>query len=76
MYSAGESEVLLGKMLKQHNVPRESVVIMTKTYAPVSQMMSLVLAVLTAGRQAGQVGSSRNQQPTWSEPEGTYSYPR
>ncbi|KAI9632612.1 NADP-dependent oxidoreductase domain-containing protein [Dioszegia hungarica] len=34
VYSAGESEVLLGKMLKQHNVPRESVVIMTKTYAP------------------------------------------
>ena len=34
--SQGESEILLGKMLKQHNIPRESVVIMTKTFNPVS----------------------------------------
>ncbi|ORX38827.1 NADP-dependent oxidoreductase domain-containing protein [Kockovaella imperatae] len=33
-YSAGESEVILGKFLKQHNIPRESVVILTKTYNP------------------------------------------
>lgn len=33
-YSAGESEVILGKFLKQHTIPRESVVIMTKTYNP------------------------------------------
>jgi aryl-alcohol dehydrogenase-like predicted oxidoreductase len=31
-YSAGESEVILGKFLKAHQIPRESVVIMTKTY--------------------------------------------
>ncbi|ORX33739.1 NADP-dependent oxidoreductase domain-containing protein [Kockovaella imperatae] len=31
-YSAGESEVILGKFLKQHNIPRESVVILTKTF--------------------------------------------
>ena len=31
-YSKGESEVILGKALKQHKIPRESVVILTKTY--------------------------------------------
>lgn len=33
-YSAGESEVILGKFLKQHNIPREAVVILTKTFNP------------------------------------------
>lgn len=32
VYSAGESEVILGKFLSQHKIPRESVVILTKTY--------------------------------------------
>ncbi|WWD21475.1 hypothetical protein CI109_105961 [Kwoniella shandongensis] len=32
VYSAGESEVILGKFLKQHDIPRESVVILTKTF--------------------------------------------
>jgi len=30
IYSNGESERILGKALKEHNIPRESVVIMTK----------------------------------------------
>ena len=30
MYSNGESERILGKALKVHNIPRENVVIMTK----------------------------------------------
>ncbi|WVR04625.1 hypothetical protein IAU60_001636 [Kwoniella sp. DSM 27419] len=34
VYSAGESEVILGKFLKQHNIPREGVVILTKTFGP------------------------------------------
>ena len=34
VYSAGESEVILGKFLKQHKIPRESVVILTKTFNP------------------------------------------
>ena len=34
VYSAGESEVILGKFLKQHDIPRESVVILTKTMGP------------------------------------------
>jgi predicted aldo/keto reductase-like oxidoreductase len=33
-YSAGESEVILGKFLKQHEIPREAVVILTKTFNP------------------------------------------
>jgi aryl-alcohol dehydrogenase-like predicted oxidoreductase len=36
VYSSGESEILLGRMLKQHKIPRENVVIMTKTFFPVS----------------------------------------
>ncbi|GFZ48855.1 LOW QUALITY PROTEIN: Putative aryl-alcohol dehydrogenase [Saitozyma sp. JCM 24511] len=34
VYSAGESEVILGKFLKQHKIPREGVVILTKTFGP------------------------------------------
>ncbi|KAI9636439.1 NADP-dependent oxidoreductase domain-containing protein [Dioszegia hungarica] len=33
-YSAGESEIILGKFLKKHEIPRESVVILTKTFNP------------------------------------------
>ena len=32
IYSAGNSERVIGKFLKQHNIPREDVVIMTKCY--------------------------------------------
>lgn len=31
-YSQGHSERILGKFLKKYEIPRESVVIMTKTY--------------------------------------------
>lgn len=31
-YSQGHSERILGKFLKEYKIPRESVVIMTKTY--------------------------------------------
>ncbi|GFZ44384.1 oxidoreductase with NAD+ or NADP+ as acceptor [Saitozyma sp. JCM 24511] len=34
VYSAGESEIILGKFLKQHKIPREGVVILTKTFGP------------------------------------------
>jgi len=34
VYSAGESEVILGEFLKAHDIPRESVVILTKTFGP------------------------------------------
>ncbi|KAJ7596449.1 NADP-dependent oxidoreductase domain-containing protein [Mycena floridula] len=31
-YSMGESEVILGKAIKQHNLPREEIVVMTKLF--------------------------------------------
>ncbi|KAG8856595.1 hypothetical protein FRB96_006355 [Tulasnella sp. 330] len=34
VYSNGLSEVILGKAIKQHNLPRDEIVIMTKTYSP------------------------------------------
>lgn len=32
VYSAGASEIILGKAIKQHNIPREEIVVMTKLY--------------------------------------------
>jgi len=34
VYSFGQSELILGKFLKKYNIPRENVVIMTKTFQP------------------------------------------
>ncbi|KAH9857684.1 Aldo/keto reductase [Lenzites betulinus] len=35
VYSNGLSEIILGKAIKEHNLPREELVIMTKLYCPV-----------------------------------------
>jgi len=37
VYSNGESEIILGKFLKAHDINRESVVILTKTFGPDSK---------------------------------------
>ncbi|KAG8939171.1 hypothetical protein FRC00_014132, partial [Tulasnella sp. 408] len=37
VYSAGVSEVILGKAIKQHNLPRDEIVVMTKVYATVGR---------------------------------------
>ena len=37
VYSNGESERILGKALKEHKIPRENVVIMTKVCLPLRQ---------------------------------------
>lgn len=37
VYSAGVSEIILGKAIKQHNLPRDEIVIMTKVYATVGR---------------------------------------
>jgi len=42
MYSSGASEIILGKALKAHQIPREDVVIMTKVFAVVSRDMTIV----------------------------------
>jgi len=36
VYSNGLSEVILGKAIKQHNLPRDEIVVMTKVYATVA----------------------------------------
>lgn len=53
-YSNGESEVILGKFLKAHDIPRESVVILTKTFNPDAKAEDLGPAGLVNHR-----GSSR-----------------
>ncbi|KIO29825.1 hypothetical protein M407DRAFT_226354 [Tulasnella calospora MUT 4182] len=35
MYSNGHSEIVLGKAIKKHNLPRDEIVVMTKIYATV-----------------------------------------
>ncbi|KAG8904824.1 hypothetical protein FRC01_008588, partial [Tulasnella sp. 417] len=37
VYSAGLSEVILGKAIKQHNLPRDEIVIMTKVFGTVGR---------------------------------------
>ncbi|KAG8909637.1 hypothetical protein FRC02_007653, partial [Tulasnella sp. 418] len=37
VYSNGESEVVLGKAIKKHNLPRDEIVVMTKVYGTVSR---------------------------------------
>ena len=32
MYSNGLSEIILGKAIKQHNLPRDEIVVLTKVY--------------------------------------------
>lgn len=36
MYSAGDSEILMGQAIKKFNIPREDLVIFTKTFFPVA----------------------------------------
>ncbi|KDQ33905.1 hypothetical protein PLEOSDRAFT_152448 [Pleurotus ostreatus PC15] len=42
VYSNGESEVILGKAIKQHNLPRDEIVVMTKLCGAVSRDPSFV----------------------------------
>jgi len=37
VYSNGRSEIILGKAIKQHNLPREEIVVMTKVYGVVGR---------------------------------------
>ncbi|KAK7033311.1 Aldo-ket-red domain-containing protein [Favolaschia claudopus] len=37
VYSSGISEEILGRAIKQHNLPRDEIVVMTKVYFPVSR---------------------------------------
>lgn len=46
VYSSGNSEVILGKALKVHNIPREDVVIMTKVEWARAIMSDIVLTLV------------------------------
>ncbi|KAJ7052220.1 aryl-alcohol dehydrogenase [Mycena amicta] len=67
MYSNGMSEVVLGKAIKLHNIPREEIVIMTKLRHPVGKAISdqatalfaMGEAALNAQGYANQHGLSR-----------------
>lgn len=37
VYSNGLSEVILGKAIKQHNLPRDEIVVMTKVFSPLNR---------------------------------------
>ncbi|KAH9857420.1 Aldo/keto reductase [Lenzites betulinus] len=48
MYSNGLSEIILGNAIKQHNLPREELVILTKLYCPVAADYSINTLVVPA----------------------------
>jgi len=51
IYSGGESEIILGKALKEINGPRESFVIMTKVYFPTLANGEMTVDQFVAGEQ-------------------------
>ncbi|KZV65544.1 Aldo/keto reductase [Peniophora sp. CONT] len=57
VYSAGLSEVVLGKAIKQHKLPRDEIVVMTKLFAVTTR---------TPGE------TSRFKDPNWKEDENGY----
>lgn len=62
-YSNGKSEEILGKAIKQHNIPREEIVILTKVFFPVGRdngdLMSETKESLDRQRYVNQYGLSR-----------------
>ncbi|CAE7089580.1 unnamed protein product [Rhizoctonia solani] len=49
MYSNGLSEVILGKAIKQFNLPRDEIVVLTKVYFPVGKEYSVPSTSLAGG---------------------------
>lgn len=58
VYSNGLSEVILGKAIKQHNLPRDEIVVMTKVFATVGRAYGESIIPLEQALQTGYV----NQQ--------------
>jgi aryl-alcohol dehydrogenase-like predicted oxidoreductase len=56
IYSGGQSEIILGKALKEINAPRESFVIMTKVYFPTLANGEMTLDQLVAGETPDEFG--------------------
>jgi len=64
IYSHGESERIVGKALKKYNIPRENVVILTKSYFGLSQdgsQMPLEQCMANDGPMVNRVGLSRKK---------------
>jgi len=58
-YSNGHSEIILGKAIKQLNLPRDEIVIMTKVYAVVGRGFSNVMSAVAKEGYVNQWGLSR-----------------
>lgn len=58
VYSAGASEIILGKAIKQHNLPREEIVVMTKLYGLVRKSLTPRFSSIEEAEKEGYV----NQQ--------------
>ncbi|CDK25311.1 unnamed protein product [Kuraishia capsulata CBS 1993] len=58
-YSNGESEILVGKFLKRYKIPRETVVILSKCFAPVDEENKFVRGQYRPGEFINRVGLSR-----------------
>ncbi|KAF7336793.1 Aldo-ket-red domain-containing protein [Mycena venus] len=67
VYSCGQSEEILGRAIKQHNLPRDEIVVMSKVYFPVSRDPTQLLrpggpdanAAIEAAGYTNQFGLSR-----------------
>jgi hypothetical protein len=80
IYSNGDSERILGKALKEHKIPRENVVIMTKARFPTKRRMYYILTSIYAGvlrdsgrwrpTSYGRGGRSWLRQPPWALSQG------
>ena len=46
VYSNGLSEVILGKAIKQHNLPRDEIVVMTSDFLPILSLRRRLLPLL------------------------------
>ncbi|CCO34809.1 Putative aryl-alcohol dehydrogenase C977.14c [Rhizoctonia solani AG-1 IB] len=59
MYSGGDSERILGKAIKQLNLPRDEIVVMTKVFFPVATTVTPPGQVADAAGYVNQYGLSR-----------------
>lgn len=58
VYSNGESEIILGKAIKQHNLDRDKIVVMTKVFFPVGRTPSTVIWDPAEATKQGYVNQS------------------
>jgi len=69
MYSNGESEVVLGKAIQQHKLPREEIVVMTQVHSHLSRIRNVILRVPLGLRRrwpwAFHFLYRRNPRPRW-----------